>query len=91
MSATLHANLAYGAVNEALQLVRVRLGVALLDILHGAIKTRQRTASSMNFERSPFFMPWEPQKVRSGKSVSFETLMFQRTVSSIKHPGAKDE
>src|SRR5579862_5766389 len=47
------------------------------------LKTRQRTASSMNFERSPFLIPWEPRKVRRTKSVSFETLMFQRTASSI--------
>ena len=45
--------------------------------------TRQRTASSMNFERSPFFMPWAPKKVRRVRSVSFETLMFQRTAFSI--------
>src|SRR5208337_1816556 len=45
-----------------------------------------RTASSMNFERSPFFMPWAPRKVRRVRSVSFETLMFQRTASSsIRH------
>src|SRR5664280_2498815 len=43
----------------------------------------------MNFERSPFFMPWEPRKVRRVRSVSFETLMFQRTASScIFHPKA---
>src|SRR5664279_2490678 len=36
----------------------------------------------MNFERSPFFMPWGPRNVRRVRSVSFETLMFQRTDSS---------
>src|SRR5579863_8138688 len=36
--------------------------------------TRQRTASSMNFERSPFFIPCEPRKVRRVRSVSFETF-----------------
>ncbi len=41
-----------------------------------------RTASSMNLERSPPFMPCEPRKARRVKSVSFETLMFQRTASS---------
>src|SRR5258707_13793543 len=40
----------------------------------------------MNFERSPFFIPWAPRKVRRARSVSFETLMFQRTASSITHP-----
>ena len=33
--------------------------------------TRQRTASSMNFERSPFFMPWAPRNLRRSRSVSF--------------------
>src|SRR5258708_24980328 len=37
----------------------------------------------MNFERSPFFIPWAPRKVRRARSVFFETLMFQRTASSI--------
>src|SRR6266849_5945075 len=49
---------------------------------------RQRTASSMNFERSPFFMPWAPRYVRRVRSVSLETLMFQRTaslISSMQH------
>src|SRR5216684_386582 len=49
---------------------------------------RQRTASSMNFERSPFFMPRAPRYVRRVRSVSLETLMFQRTaslISSMQH------
>src|SRR6266849_329866 len=49
---------------------------------------RQRTASSMNFERSPFFMPRAPREVRRVRSVSLETLMFQRTaslISSMQH------
>src|SRR5580658_1108722 len=36
----------------------------------------------MNFERSPFFIPWEPRKVLRSRSASFETLRFQRVVSS---------
>src|ERR1017187_2978049 len=36
----------------------------------------------MNFERSPFFMPWAPRNVRRVRSVSFETLTLQRTASS---------
>src|SRR5580700_8778394 len=36
----------------------------------------------MNFERSPFFIPWAPRNVRRVRSVSFETLMLQRTASS---------
>src|ERR1017187_4023657 len=36
----------------------------------------------MNFERSPFFMPWEPRNVRRVRSVSFETLILQRTACS---------
>src|ERR1700675_4273123 len=40
----------------------------------------------MNFERSPFFMPWAPRNVRRVRSVSLETLMLQRTgCSSIFH------
>src|ERR1035438_2955608 len=48
----------------------------------GRGSTRRRTASSMNFERSPFFMPWEPRNVRRVRSVSFETLILQRTACS---------
>src|SRR5579863_3804357 len=36
----------------------------------------------MNFERSPFLAPWAPRKVRRVRSVSFDTLRFQRTASS---------
>src|ERR1039457_7606425 len=36
----------------------------------------------MNFERSTFFMPWEPRNVRRVRSVSFETLILQRTACS---------
>jgi hypothetical protein len=37
----------------------------------------------MNIERAPFFIPWEPRKVRRARSVFFETLMFERTTSAI--------
>src|SRR5262249_55479611 len=42
------------------------------------LKMRQRTAFSMNFERSPFFMPWAPRYVRRVRLISLGTLMFQR-------------
>src|SRR5271168_4530497 len=52
---------------------------------------RLRTASSMNSERLSFFPPWASRNVRRAKSVSLETMMFQRTGFSIPrlggHPG----
>src|ERR1017187_5632730 len=84
--ALLRANFLHGLIYEGLQLLRVGIGVAGLDVLYGAMKHAPADGSSMNFERSPFFMPRVPRKVRRVRSVSFETLMFQRTASSIWSP-----
>src|SRR5579875_2575047 len=40
-----------------------------------------QNAWSVSHNRAPFFMPREPRNVRRVKSVSFETLIFQRTNS----------
>src|SRR5205809_1221781 len=43
---------------------------------------RQRTASSMNFERSPFFIPWAPKKDRNARSACLDHVIVKRVVSS---------
>lgn len=50
------------------------IGIARL-VLNGAMKHTPPDGSSMNLERSPFFLPWVPKKVRKGRPVSFETLI----------------
>jgi len=59
--ATFCADLTHGIVDEGLYLVRIGVGIARLDVLYGAMKNMARTACSMNFERSHFFMPCEPR------------------------------
>jgi hypothetical protein len=53
-----------GLVNHLLEFVRGNVGESYAGLADGLMKDAQRTASSMNFERSPFLMPWEPRKVR---------------------------
>jgi hypothetical protein len=86
LGAAFHADFAGGIVNDAFQVVQIGAGIAFLYVLNGAIQDapadRVFDELRMNLERSPFFIPWAPKKVRRERSVSLETLMFQRTACS---------
>jgi hypothetical protein len=45
---TLRANVPYGIVNEAVQLVRVRIRAARLNVLDGAIKDAPTDSTNSN-------------------------------------------
>jgi hypothetical protein len=86
--AAFRANFGHGLVDDALDLVGISASVARPDVLDGALK--HAPADSVLDElrkvsRSPFFMPWEPRKVRRIRSVFSDTLMLQRTPLSMWH------
>src|SRR5215475_13232894 len=68
---------------QAPDLGRVGASIALANVFDRALKhATAETASSMSLERFPFFMPCDPRKARSVRSVSIESLTFQRTACS---------
>jgi hypothetical protein len=71
-----------GFVDERLQLRRWHVDELAPGFGQVWSSTRHLTASSMNFDRSPFFMPRCARKLHALMSVSLETEAVQRVVSS---------
>src|ERR1035438_5183033 len=61
------ANLAYGSVDDALQLVRVGIGVALLNVLNGAIKHAPPDGLFNEFREVALFCSLGTQKGAQGE------------------------
>jgi hypothetical protein len=67
------AHVVHGLVDDALDFIRVRVGVSRPDVLHSALKHAPADGLLDEFREVAFF-PWAPRKVRRVRSVSFETL-----------------
>ena len=67
MGATFGADLTDGLVDEALNLVRVGMGVARLDVLHGALKDAPADGVFDEFREVALFHAPSAQKVAQGE------------------------
>lgn len=73
----------HGCVDFRLNQLRVGIAIASVDVFDRAVKNLGEYGLLDELREVPFRAPCEPRNERRERSVSRETLMFQRTASSV--------